>query len=111
MMRSVLLAFPSHWLFVSNLTFFCYVDHSGTEADTENYNLLLRDLRMKLDELGQKTGRFYGLTAAMPCGSSNIANIDIATVAQYLTEFNLMTYGEYFTVCCCCLYSKVTSFD
>ena len=28
----------------------------------------------------------------MPCGTSNIANIDIATIAQYLDEFNLMTY-------------------
>jgi chitinase len=73
---------------------FAYKDHSGTPADTNNYNLLLRDLRSKLDELGQSTNRFYGLTAALPCGTSNIANIDIDTVAKYLTEFNLMTYGE-----------------
>jgi chitinase len=45
-----------------------------------------------LDELEQETGKKYGLTAAMPCGTSNIANIDIATIAQYLDEFNLMTY-------------------
>ena len=70
------------------------IDHSGTPSDTYNYNLLLRDLRSKLDELGKSTGNFYGLTAALPCGSSNIANIDIQTVAKYLTEFNLMTYGE-----------------
>ena len=73
-----------------------HTDHSGTPADTENYNLLLRDLRLKLDELGERTGKFYGLTAALPCGTNNINNIDIPTVAKYLTEFNLMTYGEQF---------------
>jgi chitinase len=72
-----------------------YEPHAGTPDDTENYNLLLRDLRVRLDELGQKTGKFYGLTSALPCGTKNIANIDIPTVAEYLTEFNLMTYGEF----------------
>lgn len=60
-----------------------YEEHSGTPEDTENYNLLLRDLRLKLDELGQQTGKFYGLTAALPCGISHIYNIDIQT---YLAE-------------------------
>ena len=69
-----------------------YEDHSGKPEDTQSYNLLIRDLRMSLDELEQETGKKYGLTAAMPCGTSNIANIDIATIAQYLDEFNLMTY-------------------
>lgn len=69
-----------------------YKDHSGTPEDTVNFNLLLGELRAKLDEHGSQTGRFYGLTAALPCGTSNIANIDIATAASYLTELNLMTY-------------------
>ncbi len=33
-----------------------------------------------------------GLTAALPCGPSNINNIDIETAAKYLTALNLMTY-------------------
>jgi len=69
-----------------------YTAHSGTPADKENFNLLLQDIREELDALGAETGRFYGLTAALPCGPSNINNIDIQTVAQYLTEFNLMSY-------------------
>ena len=73
-------------------------DHSGTPADTENYNKLLRDLRKALDGVEEMTGKFYGLTAAMPCGTSNIKNIDIPTVARYLTEFNLMTYGKKFCI-------------
>ena len=69
-----------------------YADHSGTPEDTVSYNQLLSVLRLKLDELGHKNGRFYGLTAALPCGTNNINNIDIETAAKYLTEFNLMTY-------------------
>ena len=34
-----------------------------------NYNLFLQDIRDALDELGERTGRFYGLTAALPCVS------------------------------------------
>lgn len=49
-------------------------------------------MREKLDKLGEETGKFYGLTAALPCGTSHINNIDIPTVSKYLSEFNLMTY-------------------
>lgn len=69
-----------------------YAAHSGTPADTENFNLLLKQIREELDDLGEETGRFYGLTAALPCGPSNINNIDINEVSKYLTEFNLMSY-------------------
>lgn len=69
-----------------------YVDHSGTPQDTDNFRLLLDDVRASLDSLGSQTGRFYGLTAALPCGPSNIANMDIAHVAKTLTQLNLMTY-------------------
>ena len=69
-----------------------YVDHSGTPEDTDNFRLLLDDVRAKLDELGSDTGRFYGLTAALPCGPLNIANMDIAHVAKTLSQLNLMTY-------------------
>lgn len=72
-----------------------YTSHSGTPADTENFNLLLRDIKLELDALGAETGRTYGLTAALPCGPANIANIDITEVAKYLTEFNLMSYGMF----------------
>lgn len=53
--------------------------------------MLLKEVREKLDELGEKTGKFYGLSSALPCGTGHIANIDIATAATYLTELNLMT--------------------
>ncbi len=70
-----------------------YAEHMGTPDDKENYSLLLHDIRQELDTLGEKNDRFYGLTAALPCGTSNMNNIEVQTVSQYLTEFNLMTYG------------------
>ena len=69
-----------------------YAAHSGTHADTVNYSLFLRAIRDALDVLGQRTGRFYGLTAALPCGPDLIDNIQIDTVSNILTELNLMTY-------------------
>jgi len=69
-----------------------YEEHSGTAADKENFNLLLDDVRAALDTLGAETGRYYPLTAALPCGPSNIDNIDIAHAATRLDELNLMTY-------------------
>jgi chitinase len=69
-----------------------YADHSGTPDDTVNFNLLLDDVRAALDELGEETGRFYGLTAALPCGPTLIGNQDVAHVSSVLTELNLMTY-------------------
>jgi chitinase len=69
-----------------------YEAHSGTPDDTESYNLLLQAIREKLDKLEAKTGKKYGLTAALPCGTPHIKNIDIETVSKYLSEFNIMTY-------------------
>ena len=69
-----------------------YAAHSGTPEDTVNYSLFLQEIRDRLDELGEETGRFYGLTAALPCGPDLIDNIEIMIVKDILTEFNLMTY-------------------
>ena len=71
-----------------------FEDHAGTPQDRDNFKLLLNDIRAKLDELGAVTGRFYGLTAALPCGPRHIANMDIVHVASTLSELNLMTYGK-----------------
>eukprot|EP00804_Cyclotella_cryptica_P028311 CCRYP_013185-RB/>CCRYP_013185-RB protein AED:0.09 eAED:0.09 QI:289/0.87/0.88/1/1/0.88/9/382/644 len=69
-----------------------FADHSGTPDDTESYNLLLQELRNTLDNLEQETGKHYGITAALPCGPNHIANIDVPTVSNILSELNLMTY-------------------
>ena len=77
-----------------------FPDHSGTPQDRDNFKLLLDDVRAKLDELGRQTGRFYGLTAALPCGPRHLANLDIAHVASTLSELNLMRYGTFCTHLC-----------
>eukprot|EP00804_Cyclotella_cryptica_P020277 CCRYP_015903-RA/>CCRYP_015903-RA protein AED:0.05 eAED:0.05 QI:474/1/1/1/1/0.9/10/478/2037 len=69
-----------------------YADHSGTPDDTQNFVLLLRAIREALDDLGSRTDKYYGLTAALPCGPSNIANADVVAVSEILDELNLMTY-------------------
>ena len=63
-----------------------YAPHSGTPADKENYTLFLRAIRDALDALEAETGKFYGLTAALPCGPDNIANIEVEYVKDLLTE-------------------------
>ena len=62
-----------------------YEPHSGTEDDKVNFNLLLDDVRAALDELGEETGKFYGLTAALPCGPSIIDNQDLEHVGQLVS--------------------------
>jgi len=69
-----------------------YKDHSGTPADTENFTLLLRAIRSKLDRLGSLRNRFYGLTAALPCGPDKIDKIEVNKIKDILTELNLMSY-------------------
>ncbi|KAL7525029.1 hypothetical protein ACHAXR_000829, partial [Thalassiosira sp. AJA248-18] len=69
-----------------------YEDHSGTPADTVNFTLLLQAIRSKLDSLGQVTGKFYGLTAALPCGPDKIDKIQVNAISNILTELNLMSY-------------------
>jgi len=69
-----------------------YADHNGTPQDKHNFTLLLRALRDGLDGQTQRTGRRYLLTAALPAGASNAANIEMDTVAVLLDQLNIMTY-------------------
>ena len=54
---------------------------------------MLDEVRAQLDQLGAETGRFYGLTAALPCGPQHIANMDVAHVAATLSHLS-----EYITM-------------
>ncbi|KAL7546386.1 hypothetical protein ACHAWF_009722 [Thalassiosira exigua] len=70
-----------------------YEDHGGTPADTVNFTLLLRAVRDALDDLSsRKGGKFYGLTAALPCGPDKIAKIEVSKIKDILSELNLMSY-------------------
>lgn len=60
--------------------------------DKRNYNLLLRELREKLDEQGAIDGRDYLLTIAAPAGPAIIENIEVDSIWRYLDWINIMTY-------------------
>lgn len=68
-----------------------YVDHSGTPADTENFTKMLVAIKAELEAHTLKTGKPYGLTAALPCAPKNIANIEVEKITSILTEWNLMS--------------------
>lgn len=55
--------------------------------DTENFVLLLEELRTQLDDAGD-----YLLTAALPAGPDKIENHDLAGMEPYLDFVNLMSY-------------------
>lgn len=69
-----------------------YEDHSGTPEDTVNFTLLLQAIRTKLNLLGSFRGRYYKLTAALPCGPDKIEKIQVSQIANILDELNLMSY-------------------
>ena len=54
----------------------------------------MEELRNALDILEEETGKYYGITAALPCGPSHLENINVPELSKYLSELNLMTYGK-----------------
>eukprot|EP01084_Bolivina_argentea_P186232 321043_1 len=68
-----------------------YAIHKGTSQDKDNFNLLLQEIRNALDDYGKITGKYYELTAALPCGMDHIGNIDIPFIYSVLDQINLMT--------------------
>ena len=100
------IAFFAEWLSLTLCLYNCFYDiflyadweypgyepHSGTEADTVNFNLLLDDVRAALDGLEAETGKFYGLTAALPCGPSIIDNMVIEHVGRLVSEAKAFFY-------------------
>ncbi len=69
-----------------------YKDHSGTPEDTVNFTLFLQAIRDALDTLGQSKGRYFPLSAALPCGPDKIADIQVDKIKDILDELNLMSY-------------------
>lgn len=65
----------------------------ASEADRENYILLLKEIRAALDELGEKTGKDYELSVALAAGPYTInQGTDIAEVFNVVDFANIMTY-------------------
>lgn len=60
--------------------------------DRENFTLLLKAIRQKLDRQAQKDGRDYRLTVAGATGSWYLNNIQPQAVAEVVDHIFLMTY-------------------
>jgi chitinase len=64
----------------------------GPPQDTQNFTLLLAELRRQLDLQGAADGRPYLLSIAAPAGKSEYQKIELGLIHQYLDHINLMTY-------------------
>ncbi len=65
--------------------------------DKQNFTLLLKTLRQKLDEQSQKNGKQYILSFAGAAGSWYVNNIEPKEISQYVDYANIMTYDIYGT--------------
>lgn len=60
--------------------------------DKQNFTLLLKTIREKLDSRGLQDGKHYLLTIAGGSGSWYLNNIELSNLQQYLDYANVMTY-------------------
>lgn len=65
---------------------------NGSPDDTANFTLLLNELRLQMDALGETNGEHYLLTIAAPVGPGSIRNLDLPGIAAAVDWINLMTY-------------------
>ena len=64
----------------------------GNPEDTENYTLLLQEIRNELDYLGKKNDKHYELSVAMSASPSMMSKIQYDRVLQIVDFANMMTY-------------------
>ena len=63
--------------------------------DKQNYIALLQDLRNAMDALGEKTGKRYGLSTAVPASSWFPKANDVRAAARIVDSLKLMAYDYY----------------
>ncbi|MDR2702029.1 MAG: hypothetical protein LBB72_06340 [Spirochaetaceae bacterium] len=64
-------------------------------ADKQNYITLLQDLRNAFDALGEKTGKRYGLSTAVPASGWFPKANDVKAAARIVDSLKLMAYDYY----------------
>ncbi|MCL1989451.1 MAG: glycosyl hydrolase family 18 protein [Defluviitaleaceae bacterium] len=69
----------------------------ASPADTENFNTLLRELRVGIDALSERVGRPLELSVALPASGWGARYIDVATVFELVDFANLMHYDMHGT--------------
>jgi len=70
-------------------------DNVFRPEDKQNYTLMFKAIREKLDELSEKTGKTYGLTTAVGANYKYIENTEMDKAQEYLDYVLLMTYDYY----------------
>ena len=70
-------------------------DNVFRTEDKENFTLMFKALREELDALGERTGKSYQLTTAIPCFTRFIEITEMQKAQQYLDYINLMAYDFY----------------
>jgi len=70
-------------------------DNVFRPEDKQNYTLMFKALREKLDELSKKTGKIYQLTTAVGANYKYIEHTEMDKAQEYLDYVNLMTYDFY----------------
>ena len=63
--------------------------------DKQNYIALLRDLRSAFDALGEKTGKRYGLSTAVPASGWFPKANDVVAASKIVDSLKLMSYDYY----------------
>jgi chitinase len=64
-------------------------------ADKQNYITLLQELRNEMDTLGEKTGKRYGLSTAVPASGWFPKANDVKAAARIVDSLKLMAYDYY----------------
>jgi len=64
-------------------------------ADKQNYITLLQELRNAMDKLGEKTGKRYGLSTAVPASGWFPKANDVKAAARIVDSLKLMAYDYY----------------
>ncbi|WLQ11611.1 glycosyl hydrolase family 18 protein [Hahella aquimaris] len=68
------------------------VPDADTPEDAANYVRLLKEIRAGMDWLGQKTGKHYRLSSAIPARTGRLDLIDWPAVHPYMDRLYVMTY-------------------
>jgi len=63
--------------------------------DKQNYTLLLRDLRVRLDAEGKRLGRHFVTSIATGSSTHFLENTEMEKVQRYVDTVNVMTYDYY----------------
>jgi chitinase len=70
-------------------------DNVFRPEDKQNYTLMFKAIREKLDDLAEKTGKTYQLTTAVGANYTYIEHTEMDKAQEYLDYVNLMTYDYY----------------